>query len=211
MKVENGQVETCESESETMANIRVANDCRCGLRLRPSMGRTVTEPSFHSRRRRRLLTRWRGASRPSARRGRGLCSRAPAPRASGGGVPRAEDDGVIGYAYASAHNERAAYRWSVSTAIYVSRDHHRRGAGRALYTTLFALLRALGYRQATAGITLPNPASVGLHAAFGFAPVGAVSSDRLQDGRVARRGVVPGRDTAGCRGTHGAAFGSRAR
>ena len=84
-----------------------------------------------------------------------------------------EDDGnVIGYAYASPHNERAAYRWSVSTAIYVDRDHQRRGAGRALYTTLFALLRSLGYRQATAGITLPNPASVGLHTAFGFAPVG---------------------------------------
>jgi phosphinothricin acetyltransferase len=85
-----------------------------------------------------------------------------------------EDGGaIIGYAYASAHNDRAAYRWSVSTAIYISRDHHRRGAGRALYTTLFALLRALGYRQATAGITLPNPASVGLHGAFGFVPVGA--------------------------------------
>ena len=41
-----------------------------------------------------------------------------------------------------------------------------------MYTTLFALLHALGYRQATAGITLPNDASVGLHAAFGFAPVG---------------------------------------
>ena len=123
--------------------------------------------------------RWRGASRRSARLGRGLCSKAPrrGPKRPSererGGVPRAEDDGaIIGYAYASAHHERAAYRWSVSTAIYVSRDHHRRGAGRALYTTLFALLRALGYRQATAGITLPNPASVGLHEAFGFAPVG---------------------------------------
>lgn len=79
---------------------------------------------------------------------------------------------VVGYAYASAHHDRAAYRWSASTAIYIGRGHHRRGAGRALYTTLFALLRALGYRQATAGITLPNPASVGLHAAFGFAPAG---------------------------------------
>lgn len=94
--------------------------------------------------------------------------------AGGGGAPRASenDDRIVGYAYASAHHERAAYRWSVSTAIYIDRAHHRRGAGRALYTTLFALLRALGYRQATAGITLPNPASVGLHAAFGFAPVG---------------------------------------
>jgi L-amino acid N-acyltransferase YncA len=79
---------------------------------------------------------------------------------------------VIGYAYASPHHERAAYRWSVSTAIYIGHNRHRRGSGRALYTTLFALLRALGYRQATAGITLPNPASVGLHEAFGFAPVG---------------------------------------
>lgn len=83
-----------------------------------------------------------------------------------------DEDDIIGYAYASPHNERLAYRWSVSTAIYVGREHHRCGAGRALYTTLFALLRALGYRQATAGITLPNPASVGLHSAFGFAPVG---------------------------------------
>jgi phosphinothricin acetyltransferase len=93
--------------------------------------------------------------------------------ASGGGAPRASENArVIGYAYASAHHERAAYRWSVSTAIYIGRDHHRRGAGRALYTTLFEVLAHLGYRQATAGITLPNPASVGLHAAFGFAPVG---------------------------------------
>src|SRR5687768_9757664 len=79
-----------------------------------------------------------------------------------------DDGGVIGYAYASSHHDRAAYRWSVSTAIYIGRAHHRRGAGRALYTTLFALLRALGYRQATAGITLPNPASVGLHETMGF-------------------------------------------
>jgi phosphinothricin acetyltransferase len=92
---------------------------------------------------------------------------------SEGGAPRAVGNGrVVGYAYASPHHERAAYRWSVSTSIYIDRAHHRRGAGRALYTTLFALLRALGYRQATAGITLPNPASVGLHAAFGFVPVG---------------------------------------
>jgi phosphinothricin acetyltransferase len=84
-----------------------------------------------------------------------------------------EDDGtVIGYAYAAPHNERAAYQWSVSTAIYVSRDHHGRGIGRALYTTLFDLLPHLGYFRATAGITLPNAASVGIHEAFGFSLVG---------------------------------------
>jgi L-amino acid N-acyltransferase YncA len=84
-----------------------------------------------------------------------------------------EDGGsVVGYAYAAQHNERWAYRWSVNTAIYISRTHQRRGAGRALYVTLFELLRALGYYRAVAGITLPNAASVGLHEAMGFTPVG---------------------------------------
>ena len=84
-----------------------------------------------------------------------------------------EDAGTVaGYAYAAPHNDRWAYRWSVNTAIYISRTHHRRGAGRALYTTLFSLLRHLGYYRAVAGITVPNAASVGLHEAMGFALVG---------------------------------------
>ncbi len=84
-----------------------------------------------------------------------------------------EDDGAVaGYAYATPHNERWAYRWSVNTAIYIARSHHRRGAGRALYATLFELLRNLGYYRAVAGITLPNSASVGLHEAMGFELVG---------------------------------------
>lgn len=84
-----------------------------------------------------------------------------------------EDAGaVVGYAYAGPHNERWAYRWSVNTAIYISGTHQRRGAGRALYVTLFNLLRHLGYYRAVAGITLPNPASVGLHEAMGFTLVG---------------------------------------
>jgi L-amino acid N-acyltransferase YncA len=78
------------------------------------------------------------------------------------------DGGVVGYAYVSPHNERAAYRWSVSSAVYVSASHHKRGMGRALYETLFELLRHLGYYQVSAGITLPNPASVALHEAVGF-------------------------------------------
>src|ERR1700753_3674866 len=45
----------------------------------------------------------------------------------------AEDGGaVIGYAYASAHRERAAYRWAADVAVYVDRRHRRRGAGPAL-------------------------------------------------------------------------------
>ncbi len=83
------------------------------------------------------------------------------------------DDGrVLGYAYASPHNERAAYQWSVNVTVYIDATHHRRGIGRALYQVLFALLRVQGFYVAHGGITLPNPKSVGLHEALGFQLVG---------------------------------------
>jgi L-amino acid N-acyltransferase YncA len=79
---------------------------------------------------------------------------------------------ILGFAYASKHRERAAYQWSVDVSVYVHDRAHRRGLGRALYESLFALLRLQGYYSAHAGITLPNPASVGLHEALGFRLVG---------------------------------------
>jgi phosphinothricin acetyltransferase len=82
-------------------------------------------------------------------------------------------DGLVaGFAYASPHRERAAYQWSVDVAIYLGEGHRRRGLGRALYTSLFEVLVLQGYYKAYAGTTLPNPGSVGLHQAMGFAPVG---------------------------------------
>lgn len=79
---------------------------------------------------------------------------------------------VLGYAYAGAHGSRAAYRWSVDVSVYVHAEAHRTGVGRALYTSLLAALRVQGFYNAYAGATLPNPASVGLHEAMGFRPVG---------------------------------------
>lgn len=79
---------------------------------------------------------------------------------------------VCGYAYAGAHRERAAYRWAVDVAVYIGEGQRRTGLGRALYTALFEILVRQGYFKAYAGVTLPNPASVGLHEAMGFTPVG---------------------------------------
>ena len=79
---------------------------------------------------------------------------------------------VVGYAYAGAHGSRTAYQWSVDVSVYVHGEAHRMGVGRALYTSLFAALGVLGLYNAYAGATLPNPASVGLHEAMGFRPVG---------------------------------------
>ena len=87
----------------------------------------------------------------------------------------AERDGeVVGYAYACPYAERPAYRWSVETSVYIDAGHHGEGLGRALYTELFERLGRQGFRVATAGITLPNAASVGLHEGMGFTPVGVL-------------------------------------
>lgn len=84
-----------------------------------------------------------------------------------------EDDGAVaGYAYASQHHPRAAYRWAADVAVYVEPAWQGRGAGRRLYQALLELLRRQGMRSACAGIALPNEASVGLHRAFGFELVG---------------------------------------
>jgi L-amino acid N-acyltransferase YncA len=82
------------------------------------------------------------------------------------------DGDVLGYAYAGMHRKRAAYQWSVEVSAYVRGDARRAGVARALYTSLFAVLAAQGFRNAYAGIALPNDASVGLHTAVGFTPVG---------------------------------------
>lgn len=81
-------------------------------------------------------------------------------------------EGVLGYVYATTHSERAAYRWSVDVSAYIRHDAHRRGIARALYTALFEILVLQRYRNAYAGATLPNPASVHLHEAMGFERVG---------------------------------------
>jgi phosphinothricin acetyltransferase len=82
------------------------------------------------------------------------------------------DGRVVGYAYACENRSRLAYRWSVDVAVYLDPSAQRKGIGSELYRRLFALLRAQGYVNAFAGISLPNAASVALHEAMGFALIG---------------------------------------
>ena len=93
------------------------------------------------------------------------------------------DGELLGYAYASPHRERAAYRWAVDVSAYVREGYRRLGVGRSLYRSLFALLRLQGFYRALAGITLPNPGSVGLHRAMGFQPLGTYHSIGYKCGR----------------------------
>lgn len=82
------------------------------------------------------------------------------------------DGRILGYAYAGPFRTRAAYRWSCEVSAYVGGGARRKGVGRALYTRLIHTLRRQNVAAAFAGITLPNPASVGFHESVGFAPIG---------------------------------------
>ena len=84
----------------------------------------------------------------------------------------AEQDGtVLGYAYATRWKQRASYRLSTETTVYLQPGCSGRGIGSALYEQLLRALRARGIHTAVGGIALPNEASVALHEKFGFEKV----------------------------------------
>lgn len=83
-----------------------------------------------------------------------------------------DNEKVCGYACSAIFHERSAYETSVSTSIYLHPETCSRGLGTQLYTRLFEVLKGEDIKRAFAGITLPNPASVGIHKKFGFTEVG---------------------------------------
>src|SRR6185312_10259505 len=88
-----------------------------------------------------------------------------------------EKDGMVaGYAYASKFRPREAYLWTTEVTVYVHQAHRRRGYAKALYLSLFDILRLQGFCTAIAVIALPNPASVQLHEQLGFTEVGVIRS-----------------------------------
>lgn len=79
---------------------------------------------------------------------------------------------AIGWASSHRYNERAAYDTTVMSSIYLAPQACGQGAGRRLYAALFEALAGEDIHRVFGGITLPNEASVRLHSAFGFEPVG---------------------------------------
>jgi phosphinothricin acetyltransferase len=95
---------------------------------------------------------------------------------------------VLGYAYASSHRQRAAYRWTRELSVYIREDAKSKKCGTGLYTSLLELLRCQNYRTALAGITLPNIPSVNFHERLGFYPVGVYDNIGFKLGKSHRVG-----------------------
>ena len=81
---------------------------------------------------------------------------------------------VIGYGYYAPFRPRAAYRHTVESTLYLSKESMGRGFGRALYVQLLESVRSRGFREVAGVIELPNPQSIALHKAMGFEEVGVL-------------------------------------
>ena len=90
---------------------------------------------------------------------------------------------AVGYASSHAFRPRGAYATSVETSIYLAPAWTGNGLGVRLYTALFDALASEDVHRAYAGITLPNDASLALHARFGFERVGAFHEVGFKHGR----------------------------
>ncbi len=84
----------------------------------------------------------------------------------------ANDEGqVLGYAYASKWKERAAYRHTAESTIYLRHGCEGQGVGKALYGELLKQIRQQGCHVVLGCIAIPNDASIGLHEHMGFVKV----------------------------------------
>lgn len=86
-------------------------------------------------------------------------------------MARDSDGGALGYAYAGQFHDRAGYRYSCEDSIYLRHHCRGQGIGSRLLAALIERCELAGFRQMIAGIAGGQPASVALHARFGFVEV----------------------------------------
>ena len=75
---------------------------------------------------------------------------------------------ILGYAYASAPYERAAYRWCAEPSVYLREEARGREIAAQLYRVLEAILEQQGYFVLYALITAENTVSVRFHEKMGY-------------------------------------------
>ncbi len=93
-----------------------------------------------------------------------------------------EEGPVNGYAYAHRPWERAAYRWNAELSVYLSHTACGKGIGTRLYRAMLDLLRLMHVRVALGCITVPNEASLALHAKFGFREAARFAKSGFKNG-----------------------------
>jgi L-amino acid N-acyltransferase YncA len=85
----------------------------------------------------------------------------------------AESDGeVVGFGSLAPYRNRPAYATTVEDSVYVRRDRHGQGYGRAILSELLRLGTLHGFHAVMARVVGGHEASIALHRACGFQHVG---------------------------------------
>jgi phosphinothricin acetyltransferase len=88
-------------------------------------------------------------------------------------VVAVDDDGtVLGFGSLSTYRDRPSYATTVENSVYVDADRRGAGVGRALLDELVRLGTLHGFHSMIARVGGDNAASIALHEACGFEPVG---------------------------------------
>lgn len=90
---------------------------------------------------------------------------------------------VAGYCYAHAWKEKAAYKYTLETTVYLSAKHTGKGIGRQLMERLIDECYNRGYHALIACITEGNETSKTLHTKLGFKQVSGFEQVGLKFGR----------------------------
>lgn len=82
------------------------------------------------------------------------------------------DNKILGFAYGSPYQERAAYTYDADLSIYLANEAKGRGIGLKLYEGLLKLLQAQGFYNVYACITGNNISSIRFHKKLDFTSIG---------------------------------------
>lgn len=95
----------------------------------------------------------------------------------------AQDDRVLGYAYADVALSRAAYQWDADLSIYLDPEARGQGIGHVLYDWMEEKLRIMGYVNLYALVTAENVRSCRFHERRGYDRLGVLKQSGFKFGR----------------------------
>jgi phosphinothricin acetyltransferase len=83
-----------------------------------------------------------------------------------------DGDSVLGFGSLSPWRDRPAYSTTVEDSVYIHRDHHGQGVGKAILQELVSTATNHGFHACMARIVGGHDASIALHSSCGFEVVG---------------------------------------
>ncbi|MDH5229947.1 MAG: GNAT family N-acetyltransferase [Gammaproteobacteria bacterium] len=90
---------------------------------------------------------------------------------------------LMGFASYGSFRNWPAYKYSVEHAVYVHKDHRRKGVAKFLMQKLLDEAKAQNYHVVIGGIDETNTASVSMHVKLGFTHCGTIQQAGYKFGR----------------------------